>query len=296
MKKMLLFVNPNAGHTEIRGSLLEVIRIFTQGGYEVTVHTTSGPRDLTAQITARGSEYDMIVCTGGDGTLNEAVSGLMTLENRPPLGYIPGGTVNDVASTLGLSKNVITAAQDIIHGRPFPLDIGSFGADRWFTYVAAFGLFTDVSYDTPQEGKRVLGRLAYLLNGVTSLAHVKPVHVRMTCDGKTSEADVIDGLVLSTTSVGGVFKAPKNLGISLNDGLSEVVLVRDIKNLGDFNAAATSLLRMEFPEPYFITAQTDRVSFEFDAPVAWTLDGEYGGDVQQVDIRNHQRAIDIIVP
>ena len=137
MKRLLFFVNPNAGHTEIRSSLMQVIQIFTAGGYEVTVHPTAGPRDLTRQIVERGADYDLIVCTGGDGTLNEATSGLMQLERRPPLGYIPGGTVNDVASSLGLSRDPIVAAQDIVHGKPFAIDIGAFGENRWFDYVAA---------------------------------------------------------------------------------------------------------------------------------------------------------------
>ena len=152
MKRLLFFINPNAGHAEIRSSLMEVLAIFCKGGYEPTVHMTTGPRDITRQIAERGTQYDLIVCTGGDGTLNEAVSGLMALpyEKRPPLGYIPGGTVNDVASTLGLSKDPIRAAQEIVGGRLYPLDIGSFGPDRYFTYVAAFGIFTDcLLYTSP---------------------------------------------------------------------------------------------------------------------------------------------------
>lgn len=294
-KKMLFFVNPNAGHAEIRSCLMEVLQIFTVGGFEVTVHTTSGPKDLTQQILARGDQYDIIVCTGGDGTLNEAVSGLMGLEKRPLLGYIPGGTVNDVASTLGLSHDPIKAAQDIVHGQPYAIDIGEFGEGKWFTYVAAFGLFTDVAYETPQQDKRALGRLAYLLNGVRALSDVKSVHVRLTCQGQTVEEDVLVGLVCSTTSVGG-FKTTKALPIALNDGKSEIVLVRDFKNVADFSAAAGCLLRQDFQAPYFITFQASEATFEFDEPVAWTLDGEYGGTMTQVSVRNHQRALEIIVP
>lgn len=205
-KKLLFFVNPRAGHSEIRGSLMQVIQIFTAGGYEVTVHPTSAPRDLTRQIEKRAADFDLIVCTGGDGTLNEAVSGLMQLPpaDRPPLGYIPGGTVNDVARTLGLSMDPILAAQDIVTGREFPIDVGAFGENRWFVYVAAFGLFTGVSYQTPQEDKQVLGRLAYFLHGVKALGEVKPIHARVEFDAQALELDVLDGLVCSTTSVGGV--------------------------------------------------------------------------------------------
>ncbi len=296
-KKMLFFVNPNAGHAAIRSSLMDVLRIFSAGGYDVTVHPTTGPKNLTHEIVSRGAQFDLIVCTGGDGTLNEAVSGLMQLpeEIRPPLGYIPSGTVNDVAFTLGLPLNPIEAAKTIVEGWEFAIDIGSLGTDRWFTYVAAFGLFTDVSYETPQADKRALGRLAYLLAGVRALNDVKPIHMRMACDGETVEADVLDGLVCSTASVGG-FRPKTDLDISLNDGRSEVILVRDFKNLIDFSNAAGCLLRGSFQNEYFITRQTDHIRFEFDKPVAWTVDGEYGGDRKAVDIHVNRQAVRIIVP
>lgn len=297
MKRLLFFINPNAGHAEIRSHLMEVIQIFSAGGYDVTVYPTTAPRDLTRKIAADGASYDLLVCTGGDGTLNEAVSGLMQLpaDSRPPLGYIPGGTVNDVASTLGLSKNTITAARDIIAGEPFAMDVGCFNGERWFAYVAAFGLFTDVPYETAQEDKRVLGRLAYLFEGVRSLSGVKPIHLRMDVNGEQLELDVLDGLVCSTLSVAG-FKPKTDLGISLNDGKAEVLLVRDFKNLIDFPNAAGCLLRGSFQNEYFVTRQTDRVSFSFDEPISWTLDGEYGGTDRTADITIHRQALRILVP
>ena len=297
MKRLLFFINPNAGHAEIRSSLMDVLQIFCKAGYAPTIHMTSGPRDITRQIAERGLQYDLLVCTGGDGTLNEAVSGLMALpyDKRPPLGYIPGGTVNDVASTLGLSKDPIRAAQEIVTGRLYPLDIGSFGPDRFFTYVAAFGIFTDVPYETPQEDKRIWGRLAYIMNGAGALGRLKPTHVRVSYDDHQEEADVLVGLVTSTTSVGG-FKATKDLGISLNDGLYEMILVRATKTLAEFNLAATRALRLDFDNDSFISAQTGALRFEFDEPVSWTVDGEFGGSVTEVEIHNEHRAIDIVVP
>ena len=294
MKRLLFFINPNAGHAEIRGTLMEVLEIFSAGGYEVTVYMTTGPRDLTRQIAAPGAQYDLIVCTGGDGTLNEAVNGMMALEKRPPLGYIPSGTVNDVASTLGLSRDPVTAAQDIMHGKSFHMDIGQLGK-RYFAYVAAFGLFTGVPYETPQEDKRIWGRLAYIMNGAGALGRLKPTHVRVSYDDHQEEAEVLVGLVTSTTSVGG-FKTTRDLGISLNDGLYEMILVRATKNLAEFNLAATRALRLDFDNDSFISAQTGALRFEFDEPVAWTVDGEFGGSVTEVEIHNERRAIDIIVP
>lgn len=297
MKRLLFFINPNAGHTEIRNRLMEVLQIFSAGGYDVTVYPTAAPKDLTRKIIENGAEYDLLVCTGGDGTLNEAVSGLMHLpeDKRPPLGYIPGGTVNDVAATLGLSKNVVTAAQDIIGGKPFAMDVGSFCGTKWFVYVAAFGLFTDVSYETSQEDKRAFGRLAYLLEGVRALSDVRAISTCIECEGERKKADVLDGLVCSTTSVGG-FRPRGDLEVSLNDGKAEIVLVKDIKNLIDFGNVAGCLLRLELQNDSFISYQSGQAHFHFDAPVSWTLDGEYGGDWQDVDIQIHQQAIRMIIP
>jgi len=293
-KKMLFFVNPNAGHAEIRANLMEVLQIFTLGGYDVTVHPTSHAREITEVIASVGERYDMIVSTGGDGTLNETVSGLMQLAHPPVLGYVPGGTVNDVASTLKLPKNTLDAAKVVVTGREFLLDIGSFN-ENWFTYVAAFGAFTDVAYQTPQEDKRVFGRMAYLLAGARAIGDIRPVHVRAIAPDRMIEDDVLIGMVCSTTSVGG-FKAWRDLEISLNDGLSEVVLVKDIKNLIDFNAVAGAILRQDFDNDYFDFFQTDSIRFEFNAPVAWTLDGEFGGSVETAEISNHSRALRIMVP
>jgi len=294
-KRMLFFVNPKAGQLDLSLHLLEVIHVFTAGGYAVTVHATQHARDITEQIALRGSEYDLIVCGGGDGTLNEAVSGLMQLENRPLLGYIPGGTVNDVAATLGLSKYPVEAAKTIVEGVPYEIDIGSFGHDRWFTYVAGFGAFTDVAYETPQQDKRIFGRLAYLANGARTLGEIKPIPMRMELNGRVIEDDVLLGLVCSTTSVGG-FQAKAAQGISLNDGLSEVIVVKNPKSPADWNAIATLLLKREFDPRFFYTFQTDRVRFEFPNAVKWTLDGEFGGKRDSVELRNHNRAVRILVP
>lgn len=294
-KKLLFLINPHAGHTEIRGSLLEVLQVFSDAAYTVCVYTTKHPKDMTDKIAECGAEYDLIVCTGGDGTFNEALSGLMKLPERPPLGYIPTGTTNDVASTLGLSRNPVQAARDIVNGREFKMDVGRFGEDICFGYVAAFGLFTDVSYETPQEDKKALGRFAYLLSGARALADAKTVHVRITFDGRTEELDVVDGLVCSTLSVAG-FKVGEGLGVSLHDGKVEMVLIRELKNVMEFNAAATSLMRRDFSADSFVTAQTDLLHFAFDEPVSWTIDGEYGGTYREITIGVAREAVRVIVP
>lgn len=296
-KKMLFLVNPKAGQQELRINLLEMIDVFTAGGYDVTVHTTQGPGDLTCWVGEYGAQYDRIVCAGGDGTLNEAVTGVMMLEDRPPIGYIPGGTVNDVAHTLGISREPVKAAREIISGVPQAIDVGSFCGGRWFTYVAGFGAFTDVSYETPQAEKRVLGRLAYLLKGAKTLGEIRPIPMRMHVNGQVIEDEVLLGLVCSTTSVGGFRpKTPVIKGVSLDDGLSEVIVVKNIASIQDLNGIGTLLTKREFDPNYFYTFQTDRIRFEFPMPVKWTLDGEFGGALRSVEIVNHRRAVEIIVP
>jgi len=295
--KMLFLVNPKAGQQELRTHLMDMIDVFTAGGYDVTVHTTQSQGDLTEWIAAHGPEYDRIVCAGGDGTLNEAVTGLMRLENRPPLGYIPGGTVNDVAHTLGLSREPVKAARNIIDGSPIAIDVGNFCGDRWFTYVAGFGAFTDVSYETPQAEKRILGRLAYLLNGAKTLTGIRPIPMRMHVNGKIIEDEVLLGLVCSTTSVGGFRpKTPVIKGVSLDDGLSEVIVVKNMASIQDLNGIGTLLTKREFDPNYFYTFQTDHIRFEFPTAVKWTLDGEFGGALNSVEIHNVHKAVEIVVP
>lgn len=295
-RKLLFFINPKAGQLELKLKLLDMLDVFAAGGYAVTVHPTQTPRDLTRAIAEKGGDYDLVVCAGGDGTLNEAVTGLMQLENRPALGYIPGGTCNDVAATLGIPKEPVEAAKAILSGHPQAIDIGSFGPDRWFTYVAGFGAFTDVAYETPQQEKRVLGRLAYLLKGAQTLGGIRPIPMRMTVNGRTIEDEVLLGLVCSTTSVGG-FKASSVMkGVSLDDGLSEVIVAKNITTIQDLNALGTLLVKREFDPKFFYTFQTGQVEFEFPCPVKWTLDGEFGGALDRVHIANHNKAVEIIVP
>ncbi len=296
MKKVLFFVNPNAGRADVRDAVVDIAQRFTQEGFDVVLHPTSAAREITDVIAQRGEEFDLILSSGGDGTLNETVTGLMRLEKRPVLGYLPAGTVNDVASTLGLSKNPKKAAEDVLGGKAVFCDVGSFNGKN-FLYVAAFGAFSAVSYSTPQAEKRVWGRLAYLANGARSLSDIKPIHCRFLVNGVRLEDDLIYGMVCSTKSVGG-FQTGKATGmeVSLSDGLYEIVLVKHTRNLAELNRLGAALLRRDFQDPLFYCFQSDKFRIEFDTPVPWTLDGEFGGDVAEADIVNHKRAIRIMVP
>ncbi|MBQ1281261.1 MAG: diacylglycerol kinase family lipid kinase [Oscillospiraceae bacterium] len=298
MKKMLFLINPKAGNSGIKGNLLQILSTFCYNGYEVRVHTTSAPCEITRIIAAEGEHYDIVVTSGGDGTLNESVAGLTQLRQPPVLGYIPAGTMNDVAASLHLSLDPQQAAQDIVFGEDTEIDIGSFGG-RAFSYVAAFGAFTDVPYITPQESKRAFGRLAYLFEGVKTLPSIKPIHARVTANGETEEDDFLLGLICSTKSVAGLRakSLEKKLDISLSDGLFEIIFLRNIHNVVDLNNALTKALLLDFADKksfYYVKAGS--VHIEFDREIAWTLDGEDGGSHRAADISVLPRALKIRTP
>lgn len=294
MKKMLLFVNPAAGREEMRAELMDVLSRFTAAGYDVTCHPTQKPKDIIEVLAAVGENYDMIVTCGGDGTLNETVTGLMGLRRRPLLGYIPAGTVNDFATSLHIPKTIPEAVTNIIEGVPFPVDMGGFN-DRYFTYVAAFGAFTKVSYATPHASKQALGRAAYILEGIRSLNDVRPIHVTARAEDTVIEDDVILGMVTNATSVGG-FKALDDDYVKMDDGLNELVLVRAPKDLVEFNALLGGLISRDFSPEWFHILQSERVTLDFQEPVPWTLDGEYGGENTHAEITNIPTPVKIMVP
>lgn len=294
MKKMLLFVNPAAGREDMQYQLMDVISRFTAAGYDVLCHPTQKPQDVTEVIAAIGDQYDMIVTCGGDGTLNETVTGLMQIERRPVLGYIPAGTVNDFATSLRIPKTIPEAVSNIIEGVPFPVDLGGFN-EKYFTYVAAFGAFTKVSYATPHASKQALGRAAYILEGIRSLTDIRPIHVTATAGDIVIEDDVILGMITNATSVGG-FKALDDSVVKMDDGLNELILVRAPKVLADYNAIVGSLIARDFKPDHFHILQSDNVTLKFDEPVPWTLDGEFGGDTDDAVVTNIPTPIQIMVP
>lgn len=294
MKKLLFFVNPAAGKEEIRHHLMDAISYFTANGYDVLCHPTQKPRDIPEFISQRGEEFDMIVTCGGDGTLNETISGMMQIEKRPILGYIPAGTVNDFATSLKIPKIITEAIHNVVDGKAFPVDMGGFN-DQYFTYVAAFGAFTKASYATPHASKQALGRAAYILEGIRSMPDIRPIHVTVRSGDTVFEDDVIYGMISNATSVGG-FKALDDSVVKMDDGLNELVLVKAPKSIQNLNAILGSLATRTFNPNYFHILQSDHVTFTFDQPTPWTLDGEFGGDVLNATVTNIPTPLKIMVP
>jgi len=294
MKRMLLIVNPKAGKSQIKPYLCDIIDMYVSGGYEVTVHTTQYQKDACEVVRKRGGEFDIIVCSGGDGTLNEVGAGQLELEKKPLIGYIPAGTTNDFARSLGIAPVTMQAARNVLEGVPFACDLGKFN-ETPFIYVAAFGVFTQVSYTTPQEAKNLLGHAAYVLEGIKSLASVKSYHIRCEYGNKCLEDDFIYGMVTNSVSVGG-YKSVSGKIMELNDGLLEVLLIKKPKNLMELQAMGTSLLLQNVDERYMYLIKTDKLTISSDDAIAWTLDGEDGGAWQKAEIVNLKHAMQIIRP
>lgn len=300
MKKMLFIINPRSGKEQIRSRLLEILDSFVKAGYGPSVYITQGPKDAEYQA-ARAKTKELVVCSGGDGTLNEVVSGLMTItpEKRPELGYIPSGSTNDFASSLGLPKNMRKAAQTAALGKPFLVDVGVFGKNRYFVYVAAFGAFTEVSYSTPQETKNILGHQAYMLEAIKRLTGLKSYRMRLTWEHlreqRELEEEFILGMVTNTTSIGG-FKGLVGMDVALDDGEFEVLLVRKPRTPLDIASIAAYLIQREGENECVFKFRTSKLTVQSEELVDWSLDGEFGGSQTEVVIENKPREIAIRVP
>lgn len=293
MKRMLFVYNPNAGRGLIKQRLADVLDIFVKAGYELVVYPTQSYRDAYDKIVHMEDGYDLVVCSGGDGTLDEVVTGMMKRIKKVPIGYIPAGTTNDFASSLHISKDMLSAAHTAVHGTPFACDIGTFNKDI-FVYVAAFGLFTDVSYQTNQNLKRVLGHAAYVLEGVKQLSNIPSYKIRVTHDGEVIEDEFMIGMVTNSKSVAG-FKGITGKQIEFDDGEFEVTLIRRPKNPIELQEIITSLLIENFNTQHMYTFKTGEITFESDVEIPWTLDGEFGGQHELVKIRNKKQALQIMI-
>ncbi|MEG1448871.1 MAG: diacylglycerol kinase family lipid kinase [Oscillospiraceae bacterium] len=291
-KKMLFIVNPLSGKAEMKTHLCDVIDLFIKNGYSVNVHITQSKGD--AKYMARRAEnYDIIVCSGGDGTLNETVCGIMENSSNPTLGYIPAGTVNDFASSLGISKDITTAAKNIVDGNLFMCDIGKFD-DKYFSYIAAFGAFTDVSYSTPQQFKNIFGRAAYILEGIKQISNIKKHKLKFSANNETFEDEFIFGMITNSTSIAGIKTSNKH-EIYMDDGLLEVILVKAPKNPLDLQLILNDVITQNFGSKLFYSFKTDKIQLSSQEKIQWTLDGEFGGEYNNCVIEAKKQALKIIV-
>ena len=293
MKRLLFIINPCSGKGRIRNKLLSVLDIFAKRGYRVETYVTQEALDARRKAVTRGRSADLIVCSGGDGTLNEVVSGMMELKRLPVLGYIPAGSTNDYAASLGLPRRIENAARLAAEGKASPVDVGKFGDDRYFVYIAAFGAFTEVSYLTPQDKKNLLGHQAYMLEAVKSLMDIRGRQMKITWEEGELEGEFLFGMFTNTTRVGG-FKGLVSRDVALDDGWFEALFIRMPKNPLDLSGIVSYLFLKEEDNAFVYRFKTRKLKIAAAEDVDWVLDGEFGGKKREVEIENLEKRLYIV--
>lgn len=298
-KKALLIVNPCAGKNRTRANLSEIVDAFPDGAFDFTIKYTTCQGDAINIARNFAREHDLVICCGGDGTLNETINGLMSAGVSVPIGYLPMGSTNDLAATLGIPTKLKEAAELIASGHTNGYDVGDCNGHQ-FSYVACFGPGTKISYSTPQKMKNLLGYNAYMINGfflhlIPALADVKPRHIKIEYDGNVLEDDFYFGSFSNSTSVAGLFKFDKN-DIKLDDGKFELLLVRKLSSPLAAFGMLHRIMKRDFDGDSLIFIKASEVKFTFEKPEEWTLDGECGGSTTQVDLKVLNRAVSIFSP
>ena len=293
MKNLLFIYNPRAGKGSIGTHLGDIVEIFTESGYRVTICPTRSRGDGEVITRKYVHEFDRIVCAGGDGTLDEIVTGVLTAKADIPIGYLPTGSTNDFARSIGLPRTIRRAAGVAVSDKLFKCDIGRFNS-RYFVYVAAFGLFTDVTYETDQGMKNIFGYTAYLAEAVKRLPSAESIPLKITCDDKVISDNFIVGIITNSQSVGGM-KALPGPDVMLNDGIFEVMLVRTPDNILDFNLIGPAILDRRIKSDNVICFKCRRLTIESDEPIPWNLDGEFGGMADRAEIENLQEAAEFVI-
>jgi len=293
MKRILLIINPCAGQKKAKKHLSDIIDIFNRAGYSVNVHITSAPGDGEPAVLKYASETDLAVCCGGDGTLNETVSGVLKSGRDIPIGYIPAGSTNDFASSMHLSGDLLQAARDIVNGEAEELDVGSFNG-RHFSYVASFGAFTKASYSTPQGLKNALGHGAYILGGIQELSQLRTHRVRFELpDGTVIDDDFLFGAVSNSTSVAGILSLSESM-VDMRDGKFELMLVRTPKDLIELHECVQALKHQTYNCAMITFISAESVDITAPGDMDWTLDGEKQTGCESIRIECLHRAIKVI--
>lgn len=294
--KTLVIINPRAGKMKTKHQLFNITDELSASGREITVYTTKCRGHATTLAHDLSPDFDTVICRGGDGTLNEVINGIMTVDKdkRPPVGYVPSGSTNDFAKSLDISSNPKKCVEHLLRGRVIPHDIGLFNEKRYFTYISCFGAFTDLTYNTSQVAKNLFGHAAYSSQILGAFKRLPHIQTKVTLDdGEVIEGDIVYGAVSNTLSLGSILKMDRNI-VDFDDGKFEVILVKFPKNLNEFSKIVKSMISRNYDPNYVYFRQAKSVKFEFDQEVPWTLDGEYGGKGYTAKVENLQKAVDFI--
>ena len=292
MKKLFFVMNPAAGMRKANKVLPDILAEFNRAGFDVTVHITGKRGEAREVVCQRASQMDLVVCCGGDGTFNEVIAGVMESGTDVAVGYIPAGSTNDFASSLGLPNDPVEAAKRIVAGKPERFDVGCFGG-RYFTYVASFGAFTRASYATPQNVKNALGHTAYVLGGIQEISQIRKVHMRLELENETVEDDFLFGAICNSTSVGGILTLdPKR--VDMQDGMFEVLLVRSPKDLVEIAECIQAVQKQTYYCKMMTFRRAKKVTVYANKNMAWTLDGEKEPGHETVTVENLHHAFRLV--
>lgn len=290
MKNALLIVNPCAGKMKSKTALFDIISRMCEYGYTVVVNVTQERFHATKIVCeSKDKDFELVVCCGGDGTLNEVITGLMKCENPIPLGYIPTGSTNDFANSVGIPSEPDKAVLNVLEGEEKNIDIGIFN-ERYFTYIASFGAFTSVSYTAPQSTKNILGHLAYVLEGIKDITSIQPKDVSYFSKEKCGNGSYIFGCVANSLSIGGIVKLDSKI-VNMNDGLFEVLMIKMPKNINDLHKAVWGLINSDFSDEIFEFFKTEEITFEMPKNTDWSLDGEFAKGEEKITVKNIKNAI-----
>jgi len=290
MKQLLLIINPVAGTKKAGKYLADIVSVFNQAGYDTHVYVTSRKKDATRAVKMYAGRVELIVCCGGDGTLNETINGVTALELPVPVGYIPAGSTNDFANSLGLSGDVVAAAKQIVNGSPHPYDIGKFN-NRYFSYVASFGAFTKTSYSTPQNIKNAMGHIAYLLESIPELSKIKKEHLCLETDEFILEDDYLFGAICNSTSIGGLLTLNPDL-VDMGDGKFEILLVRAPRNIQEIHDCVRALTNQTYDCGMLAFRSASKIQITTNPLMPWTLDGERAEGCESIQVTNlHHRIL-----
>lgn len=291
--KLFFVFNPKAGQERIKSKLGDIIELFSVAGHTTTVRATTKRGDACEWVRDLEEGYDRVICAGGDGTLDEVVEGMSQRKNKLPIGYIPAGSTNDFAQSLGIPSRILEAAKVAIGDNLFKSDVGRYNG-KSFVYVAAFGAFTEVSYATPQDLKNKFGHAAYIMEALKSVSEIRPYHMHVETEHLTIDDDFLLGMITNSASVGGIKRITGD-NVDLSDGLFEVTLIRNPKLKIELNGVAAALMNRDLTSKDLYVFKTDKIKVTCEEDVPWTLDGEFGGNDKCVEIVNIHEGLEIAV-
>lgn len=290
-KKVLVLINPNSGKKNSKESVLDALNVFSANNYQMEIYLSQKPMDVTRYIEENGERFDVVAVFGGDGTLNEATNGLMKLKHKPVISYFPTGTMNDFGTNFGLTNDMKQCATVSCAGNIESFDVGKMNS-RYFNYVAGFGAFCNVSYETKQELKKQIGNMAYIIKALHEIPNLHPYHVKMNLDGKVFEKDLMFGLIINGNRVAG-FEMVEQADNTFKDGLFDIILVEHTPNPLELYNYPLGVLHPELNMKYVERYQAKSIIIESQEKLAWTLDGEEGEETLVARVENISQALQI---